>query len=87
MELSGFGDLDNSTKVVIKKMVGNQVKVINDTVGDFNRLTLQLNKADEKYKMSAKIEMNNKVYTSEASDLNLFFALSRVLTGLKKEVS
>ena len=89
MELSGFGDLDSSTQLVIRKMVGNQVKKINDTIGDFNKLSLNLNRTEEnqKYQLYGKMEMNGKVYTSEVTDQNLFFALSRVLDKLKEGVS
>ncbi len=89
MELSGFGDFDPSTKLVIRKVVGNQVKKINDTIGDFDKLSLNLNKAKENnmYQLSGKIEVNGKVYTSDVSDLNLFFALSKVLNKLKDDVS
>ena len=89
MELSGFGNLDPSTKLVIRKIVGNQVKKFNDTVGDFDRLSLNLNKTeeDQKYQLLGKMEMNGKVYTSEVTDQNLFFALSKVLDKLKEGVS
>jgi len=33
------------------------------------------------------MEMNGKVYTSEVTDQNLFFALSKVLDKLKEGVS
>jgi len=89
MELSGFGDLDHPTKLVIRKMVGNQVKKFNEAVGDFDRLSLNLNKTeeDQKYQLSGKIEMGGKVYTSEVTDQNLFFALSKVLDKLKEGAS
>lgn len=89
MDLSGFENLDSPTKLVIRKIVGNQVKKFNDSIGDFDRLSLNLNKTeeDQRYQLLGKMEMNGKIYTSEVTDQNLFFALSRVLDKLKERVS
>ena len=91
MELSGFGDFDSSTKIIIRKLVGNQVKKINDSLGDFDRLSLHLKEVhktekNQKYQLFGKMEMQGKIYTSEVTDFNLFFALSKVLDKLKEEI-
>ena len=91
MELSGFSDFDGSTKVVIRKLVGNHVKRMNNSVGDFQKLSLHLKEVhktenSQKYQINGKLEMNGKVYNSEVTDFNLFFALSNVLNKLTEEV-
>lgn len=84
MELSGFENLDPSTKIIIRKLIGNQVKKINDTTGDFDKLILNLNESDRShYSLSGTMEISGKVHSAEVDDSNLFFGLSRILDDLK----
>ncbi|QQG38563.1 MAG: hypothetical protein HYS32_03070 [Candidatus Woesearchaeota archaeon] len=90
MELSGFKYLDDSTRIIVRKIVGNHVKKMSNVVGDFEKLSLNLkdiHKTEnaQKYQINGKLEINGKLYNSEVTDFNLFFALSSVLDKLFEE--
>ncbi len=90
ISLAGFRELDRSTMIVVKKIVGSYTRKIADIKGDdFEGLHVYLKKSHEKEK-SEKYQINTKVlirgtpFTSEVTDFNLFFALD---SALKKVIN
>ena len=88
IKLDGFHDANPSTMIVVKKIIGNYAKKIQEETGDFQELLLHLKENTEK-KVTLKANLTgNKNCSSEASDINLYFAinytLSKILEDAKK---
>ena len=89
IELTGFNELDNSSMVVLKKIVGNYAKRMSELTHKFEVLSLVMKpihktEASNKYEIHAKLMDNGKPVTSQITDRNLFFAVD---TSLKKIVN
>jgi ribosome-associated translation inhibitor RaiA len=90
--LTGFSELDPGTMVVVKKIVGNYAKRFSEIEKDFEKLDLTLKIVHKKEK-SAKHELHAIVsargnkYPAEVTDLNLFFALDKVLKKVENAIS
>ncbi len=93
--LKGFNDEDGSTLVIVKKMVGSYIKKIMDDKESFQNATVTLKKVHghlEKGqikggKSEVHIKINaGKVYTSEVTDFNLFFALDKAFKKVSAEI-
>jgi hypothetical protein len=92
IELSGFREVDGSSMIVIKKIVGNYVKRISEQKPDFEKLHLvakEIHKTEnsEKYELHAKAIIAGKTFTSEITEFNLFVAVDQVLKKLESELS
>lgn len=82
IKLDGFNSLDIPTLIVVKKMVGNYAKKISDSIMPVNELILNLLEFDSNnkiFKLNASLVSEDKNFTSEAEDTNLFFALDKTL--------
>lgn len=84
IELSGFSNLDYSSMIVLKKIIGNYVRKMNDRSGNFERLSMTMKSVHKTekhqiYEIHAKIIDNGQVYTSSVEDRNLFVAVDNVL--------
>jgi len=78
--LIGFKDIEPGKLVVVKKIVGNIVKKIQDQNKDFQKITVTLEPVHKsKYEIKSHLIIGNKDYMSELTDLNLFFALNKSL--------
>lgn len=88
MELSGFNALDPASLIVVKKMIGNYAKKINDDKGDFQKLSLDLVKTEgsNNIQIVGMLDMNKTSFKSTVNDMNLFFALDKALTQLQQEL-
>ena len=87
MELSGFSELDHASLIVVKKIVGNYARKINDNKGEFQKLSLDLVSDDpNKLQIIGKLDINGNSYGSIAEDINLFFALDKALNQLQQEI-
>ncbi|NQV09026.1 hypothetical protein HQ529_04200 [Candidatus Woesearchaeota archaeon] len=89
--LTGFSDLDGSSMIVVKKIVGNYAKKFSEKCKKFERLTVTLKKVherekSEKYELHGRVMDGGKDYNAEITDRNLFFALDTVLKKLDKEI-
>lgn len=86
--LIGFKTLEPAKLVVVKKVVGNYAKKINEVIGPFNKLILHLKEihktaeANQKYEIQGKLELTSKQYNSEVTDYNLFFAIDKALSTI-----
>ena len=91
IELVGFGDLDHGSTIVLKKMVGNHVRKMNDLTENFEKLTITMKPigaGNNKYEVKARVFDGGKPVASSVTDFNLFVtmdkALSKVQNGLQK---
>lgn len=93
IELSGFKEVDGGSMIILKKMVGNYVKRMNEIAEKFEKLSINMKavhekEKGEKYEIHAKLMNNGKAVTSEVTDRNLFFtidkALSKIVSGIQK---
>ena len=86
--LAGFKDLESQKLIVIKKIVGNFVKKVQEHNKDFNNLTVDLKKIhSSESEISAKITINNQTYNAEVTDFNLFFALNKAFQKIESQFS
>ncbi|MCD4666264.1 hypothetical protein K8R47_00450, partial [archaeon] len=83
IKLAGFNELEPGQLVVVKKIVGNYVKKIQDKDINFNELSVHLRKVHSSgYEIQAKLIIDNQPKNSEVIDHNLFFALTSALNKL-----
>ncbi|MBI2650291.1 hypothetical protein HYX04_03180 [Candidatus Woesearchaeota archaeon] len=91
IQLTGFRDIDSSSMVVLKKVIGNYAKRIAELTKKLNALHITLKpvherEKSEKYEVHAKIVDDGKVYASETTDRNLFVAVDNVLKKIVNEL-
>ena len=91
IELSGFKEVDGSSLIIIKKIVGNYVKKISEQNPDFEKLHLVMKEVhktsnSEKYELNANATIGGKIISSEVIELNLFVAVDLVLKKLESEI-
>lgn len=92
IELSGFRDVDRSSMVIVKKIVGNYLKRYEELSQTIETLKIHLKVVHEtekskKFELHAKIIDNGKVQTAEHTDRNLFFTLDKTLASLENILS
>src|SRR3989344_9656854 len=84
IELIDFKDVERDKFVVVKKIVGNFVKKLQDKNSGFERLSLHLKRVHgSEYEIMGKLNMAGKMYNSEVIDYNLFYALNEILKKLE----
>ena len=83
--LEGFNELNGGEMVIIKKLVGNYVKEITDLKGNFEKLSLNLNRSNlgekDVFHLQAELHAGDK-FNSEARDGNLFFAIDKAFKDI-----
>ncbi len=86
--LNGFKNIDRGSMTIVKKIVGNHLKKISNSVNDIEQLKLSLKKPDNKNicEMKAKLVAKGRAFNSEVTKHNLFFALNGALEKLNSEV-
>jgi ribosome-associated translation inhibitor RaiA len=90
IELVGFKELDGGSMVILKKMIGNQVRKMSDTAENFEKLTVNLKKVgsgSNKFEVQAKMMDNGRPITSEVTDFNLFFTMDKALRQILSQMS
>ena len=91
IELSGFRDVDSSSMVIIKKLVGSHARRISELCKKLDVIHITLKpiherEKSEKYEVHANVIDNGKVYASESVDRNLFVAVDDVLKRITSEL-
>jgi ribosome-associated translation inhibitor RaiA len=85
IKLEGFNTADPSTLIVVKKIVGNFAKKIQEQTGEFQELSLHLtDNMTNNYTLHAKLK-GTKECNAEASEVNLFFAINKALEDVMKQ--
>ncbi len=84
IELSGFKDVDGSSMIILKKIIGNYVKQLSTKNSGFEKINISMKKVHEtensaKYEIIAKVIISSKPYRTEITDRNLFMTVDKVL--------
>lgn len=88
IELIDFKEIERDQFFIIKKIVGNFVKKIQEKNNGFEKLSLHLKKVhNSEYEILGKLIVNNNEYNSEVINYNLFYALNEILRKLEAESS
>ncbi len=87
--LNGFNVVDRPSMTIVKKIVGNHLKKMSNSIENIEQLKLTLKKADNKniFEVKAKLLANGKHFNSEVTEHNLFFALTSALEKIHSEIS
>ncbi|MEK6827893.1 MAG: hypothetical protein AABX78_00940 [Nanoarchaeota archaeon] len=91
IQLTGFRDIDSSSMIVLKKIIGNHARRIAELTKKMEILHITLKpvhqrEKSEKYEVHAKISNDGKVYASEITERNLFVAVDTVLKKIVNEI-
>ena len=87
IKLDGFNSVDPPTLIVVKKIVGNYAKKINDNIEPFQELLVNLNcNGESNFTLNARLVVNERVCDVQARDENLFFALDRALNKVMEDL-
>mgnify|MGYP001571390405 CR=1 FL=1 len=84
--LDGF-ELEPSTMVIVKKIVGNYAKNIYTNITDFKNLNITLKNNDSVKEIESILTINDQPISVIAKDPNLFFALDKSLAMLVKKAN
>jgi len=92
IELSGFGDMDGATMVVLKKIIGNHARRMTELNDKFESLKVTMKpvhetEKSEKYEIHAQLMNNGKPIVSEVVERNLFVAVDDALKKIISEIS
>ena len=90
IELSGFRDIDSSSMIVLKKIIGNHARRIAELTKKLEVLHITLKpiherEKSEKYEVHVKLIDNGKVFASEAIGRNLFVVIDAALKKIVNE--
>ncbi len=83
IELSGFNNLDRGLMTVLKKIVGNHVKLMNEKCSKFEKLRLDIK---EGYELNAELINDGQSICASISDNNLFVAVDMVLKEVRDKI-
>ena len=91
VELSGFKDVDSSSKEVIRTNVERHVRKLSVHTRNMQNLHITLKvlhqrEKSEIYDIHARLKDNGKFYVSHTTDRNLFAAIDAVLEKLVHEL-
>ena len=91
IELSGFKDIDSSSRDIVKTNVERHAKKISTVAKNFQNLhitlkTLHQREKSEIYDIHARLKDNGKFFVSHVSDRNLFAAVDLALEKLLHEL-
>lgn len=92
IELSGFREIDGSSMIVLKKIVGNYVKRMSELSKNLERVCLTMKMVHATphggmYNIHAKMIQTGKSYVSEVTERNLFVAVDNALKKIINEIS
>lgn len=89
IELTGFRDIDRSSFVIVKKIVGNYARKFSDNCASFEGLQLHLkslNESGSKFELHGKLSEKGGTLVAKETDFNLFFVLDRTLKKLESQL-
>ncbi len=89
ISLVGFGSLDQVELVVVKKIVGNFVKKLNEH-SSYESLVMELRQHKKGkaflHEINAKAKADNKIFSAMASDYNLYSCISKASEKILAEL-
>jgi ribosome-associated translation inhibitor RaiA len=91
IQLAGFRDIDSSSMVVLKKILGNYAKRLSE-LSEFEKLHVTMKpvherEKSEKYEIHAKLLVKGKPIVSDVVERNLFVAVDSALKKIVNEIS
>ena len=91
IELSGFSELDGGMMIVLKKIIGNHARRMNEKTKNFEKLSLTVKSVHEKetnkiYELHVKLIDNGKPITSSNEHRNLFIAVDSALKSVMAQL-
>ena len=81
--LDGFESCETAKIIVIKKIVGNYVKNLQESGFEFSALTVQLQAQKDTQSITASLTTTDKKVKTSTTEGNLFFALDKVLKDVQ----
>ncbi|MCH8004491.1 MAG: hypothetical protein IH934_07740 [Nanoarchaeota archaeon] len=92
IELSGFGDIDGASMVVLKKIIGNYARHMTEISDKYESLKVTMkpvheSEKSEKYEIHAQLMNSGKSVVSEVVERNLFVAVDSALKKIESEIS
>ena len=88
IELIDFKDIERDQLFIMKKIIGNFVKKVQDKNSDFEKLSIHLKRVhNSEYELLGKLVIKSSVYSSEVVSYNLFYALNETLRKLDADKS
>ncbi|MBS3143479.1 hypothetical protein J4446_01200 [Candidatus Woesearchaeota archaeon] len=87
IKLIDFKNIDRDKFIVVKKIVGNFVKKLQDSNSGFENLSLHLKTVhNNEYEIIGRLSMKGSQYSSGVINYNLFYAINEVLKKLESEL-
>lgn len=92
IELSGFSTLDGGTLAILKKIMGNYTRKFIDRAEGFEKVSMHLKKSKSSeielglFELHGKVIIKGKMYNSEVTERNIFFAIDSVMKKLQNSV-
>lgn len=84
--LSGFRDVEPAKMIVVKKIVGNYIKKVQDRDIGFEKVSLTMkNVHSSEYEIKCNLHLNGKVYNAAYTGFNLFVVLDKTLSKVMAE--
>jgi len=88
IQLAGFRDLEPGKLIVVKKIVGNYVKKIEEQHSNFETIHIHLKSVhNSEFEIQVKALMGGQAQQAEVTDYNLFVALDKVLNRILTETA
>ncbi|MBT3408555.1 hypothetical protein HOK68_00230 [Candidatus Woesearchaeota archaeon] len=92
ISLEGFKDVDNSEMTIIKKIVGNSTKKINDYCKSFEKFKVVLKnihstEGSKKFELNVSVLNAGQLTTSQVVDRNLFIGLSSAIRKIETQLN
>ncbi len=89
--LRGFSELDGSTMIVVKKIIGNYVKRFGDICEKFEGINVYLKpvhstEGSVKHEIKVKLMDNGNPLNSEIIERNLFFGIDKVMKKIENSI-
>jgi len=84
--LDGFEVLEAAKVIVVKKIVGNYAKKVQESGVEFSQLRVELSGAAGKNSVAASVTVKDKIVSKTAQDGNVFVVLDMALKDLMKAV-
>lgn len=89
IELSGFSNLDGGQMIVLKKIVGNYARKMEEKCKQFEALKLHLKQIGDqkKFELKGQVVDGGNIYPSSTTEHNLFVGVDSVLKKLVNTIN
>lgn len=82
IKLTGFREIDNSSMVILKKMIGNYARKMSEKCNNFEGLEMTLKTVhDNQFEIHSKLIDNGSSKNSQVTERNIFIGVD---SSLKK---